>query len=90
MMRLANAPASLTRLVIDPTGRFLYGTSGQDLWSSADSGATWTHRSHFERGDLVALVVDPQNPMHLYAGFFLPATVIDSLDGGSSWTTLTN
>lgn len=39
---------------------------------------------------MVALVVDPHYPLHLYAGFFLPATALSSLDGGSSWQTLTN
>jgi photosystem II stability/assembly factor-like uncharacterized protein len=88
--RLANAPSSLTRLLTDPAAHHLYGVSGQDLWFSANSGATWVHRYHFNRGDLVALVVDPWHPDHLYAGFFLPALAMYSLDGGSSWKILTD
>ena len=90
MTQLTKTPVSLTRLVIDPTGRFLYGTNGQELWFSMDHGATWTPRGNFGRGDMVAFVVDQHHPTHLYAGFFLPATVLSSLDGGSSWQTLTN
>src|SRR5579875_126269 len=88
--RLAGAPPVLTRLVADPSAHILYGVSGQDLWSSDDGGVSWVHRYHFNRGDLVALVVDPWHPTHLYAGFFLPALVTYSVNGGSSWQTLTD
>ena len=83
-------PTPPTRLAIDPSGKVLYVLSGQDLWSSSDDGRTWVHRWHFERGDLISLVVDPLHPDTLYARFFLPPEVIDSTDGGSSWHTLTN
>ena len=79
-----------TRLLIDKTGRALFGLSGQDLWFSSDNGSSWVHRWHFDRGDLISLVVDPLNPHTLYAGFFLPPKVIYSTDGGSSWQTLTD
>lgn len=79
-----------TRLAIDATGKALYGLSGQDLWYSADSGTTWQHRWHFDRGDLISLIVDPLQPGHLYAGFFLPAEVLYSTNGGSSWQILTD
>jgi photosystem II stability/assembly factor-like uncharacterized protein len=84
---MASPPA---RLVTSATGDAIYGVSGQDLWYSADNGITWEHRWHFDRGDMVSLVVDPLNPHHLYAGFFLPAILMDSTNGGSSWQTLTN
>ena len=74
----------------DATGRALYALAGQDLWFSVDSGTTWKHRWHFDRGDLIALVVDPKHPGHLYAGFFLPAEVLYSTDDGSSWRILTD
>lgn len=88
--QLKNAPSGLTRLTADPTAHLLYGVVGQDLWSSTNSGTTWVRRYHFDRGDLVALVVDPWHPTHLYAGFFQPALVTYSIDGGSSWQTLTD
>jgi photosystem II stability/assembly factor-like uncharacterized protein len=78
------------RLATDETGKALYGLSGQDLWFSSNRGTTWVHRWHFDRGDLVALIEDPQNPYKLYAGFFLPPKVVYSTDGGSSWQTLTD
>ncbi len=82
-------PTPPTRLATDQTGKALYGLSGQDLWFSLDNGTTWVHRWHFDRGDLVSLIVDPQNPYKLYAGFFLPPKVVYSTNGGSSWQTLT-
>jgi hypothetical protein len=90
--QLAHLPMSTppTRLVVNATGSTLYGLSGQDLWSSNDSGTTWKHRWQFDRGDLISLLVDPQNPDRLYVGFFLPPKVIFSTDGGNSWQTLTD
>lgn len=91
VVHLVNLPMPVppTRLAtID--GNTLYAVSGQDLWSSTDAGATWKRLWGFERNDLVALVIDPFNPAHLYAGFFLPAEVMDSVDGGQSWQTLTD
>jgi photosystem II stability/assembly factor-like uncharacterized protein len=79
-----------TLLITDASGKALYGLSGQDLWFSSDSGTTWVHRWHFDRGDLISLVADPLNPRNLYTRFFLPPKVIYSKDGGSSWQTLTD
>jgi hypothetical protein len=79
-----------TRLAIDTTGNILYGLSGQDLWSSGDSGTSWQHRWHLDRGDLISLLVDPLHPDHLYAGFFLPAKVLYSTNGGRMWQVLTD
>jgi hypothetical protein len=81
---------TLTRLATDATGKALYGLSGRDLWFSLDSGTTWAHCWHFDRGDLISLIVDPLKPRNLYAGFFLPPKVVHSMDGGSTWQTLTD
>jgi len=81
---------SPTRLMLDKSGEALYGLSGQDLWFSSDGGNSWIHRWHFDRGDLISLVLDPQNSNKLYAGFFLPPEVIYSRNGGSSWQILTD
>ncbi len=90
--QLTNLPMATppTRLVTGTTGSALYALSSQDLWYSADSGATWEHRWHFDRGDLVSLVIDPQDSHRLYAGFFLPPEVLYSTDGGRSWKILTD
>ena len=77
------------RLAIDPSGKILYGIVGRDLWSSHDGGTTWRHRSQFDRSDMVSLIVDPLNANHIYAGFFLPAKVVSSTDGGGTWQVLT-
>jgi len=77
------------RLVTDARGSTLYALSGQGLWSSTDGGTTWQHRWQFDRDDLISFLVDPLNPQHLYAGFFLPGKVIVSNDGGASWQTIT-
>ena len=77
------------RLAIDPTGKILYGMVGGDLWSSHDGGTTWRHRSQFDRSDMVSLIVNPLNANHIYAGFFLPAKVVSSTDGGGTWQVLT-
>ncbi len=79
-----------SQLISDATGSVLYGLTGRDLWYSTDGGKSWQHRWRFNRSDLVALVMDPQHPTRLYAGFFLPATVLTSSDGGLSWHILTD
>jgi hypothetical protein len=79
-----------TRLVTDSTGKDLYAISGQDLRFSGDAGTSWEHRFHFERGDLIAFLLDQENPNHLYAGFYLPAEVVSTTDGGHSWHILTD
>jgi len=59
------------------------------LWFSDDGGSSWARRSHFERGDIIAFIVDPAQPGHLFAGFFMPGIVLTSTDGGKTWQTLT-
>jgi len=92
IIQVKNLPMAIppTRLTTDETGMALFGLSGQDLWFSSNSGTTWVHRWHFDREDLISLIVDPLNPRNIYAGFFLPAKVVYSNDGGSSWQTLTD
>jgi photosystem II stability/assembly factor-like uncharacterized protein len=60
------------------------------MWYSGDGGASWAHRFHFARGDVIAFAIDPARPDHLYAGFFMPGLVLSSSDGGKTWQTLTN
>jgi photosystem II stability/assembly factor-like uncharacterized protein len=90
--QLANLPMSPlpTRLATDASGHLLYAISGQELWYSDNGGIDWAHRSHFSRGDIVAFIVDPARPDHLLAGFFMPAVVLTSSDGGKMWQTLTS
>jgi photosystem II stability/assembly factor-like uncharacterized protein len=83
-------PSLPSRLVADATGQALYALSGQDIWFSADGGLNWVQRSHFDRGDIIAFIVDPIHPDHLFAGFFMPAAVLSSIDGSQTWQTLTD
>lgn len=84
------ASSSPTRVVMNPDGSALYALFGSDLWSSADQGATWTHRWHFTRGDLVSLDLSTTNSRELLAGFYSPALVLISTDAGNSWQILTH
>jgi photosystem II stability/assembly factor-like uncharacterized protein len=79
-----------TRLVESANGSALYALFGSDLWFSPDLGASWTHRWHFARTDLVALALNPSNTQALLAGFFSPGLVLSSSNGGASWQTLTS
>ena len=85
------SPGTITfsRLAVNVTGSILYGLAGQNLEYSQDGGTHWTVRKHFSRGDLTALVLDPQHPETIYAGFFLPPQVIYSTDSGKNWQILT-
>lgn len=78
-----------SRLAVNATGDILYGLAGQNLEYSQDGGAHWIQRQHFSRGDMTALLIDPQHPARLYAGFFLPAQVVYSTDSGKHWQILT-
>ncbi|HKV59651.1 MAG TPA: hypothetical protein VJO32_15260 [Ktedonobacteraceae bacterium] len=90
--RPTNVPMSPlpSRLVIDASGQSLYALAGQEVWFSGDGGTSWVQRFHFERGDIVSFAIDPARPDHLYAGFFMPALVLTSSNGGKTWQTLTN
>jgi photosystem II stability/assembly factor-like uncharacterized protein len=88
--RLMNLPmAPPTRLATDSTGKDLYAISGQDLWFSGNGGRNWVQRFQLNRGDLIAFLVDQENPNHRYAGFYFPPEVISTADGGRSWQILT-
>ena len=90
--QLSSLPTSSppTRIMLNDNGSALYALFGSDLWFSTDEGTSWTHRWHFTRGDIVALVLDPANPHELLAGFFSPGLVLISTNGGNSWQTLTS
>jgi len=80
---------AFSRLVSDQSGTFLYGLAGRILWLSQDGGQHWQKRQQFDRGDLIALQVDPQHPERLYAAFFQPPRVLISQNSGTSWQLVT-
>ncbi len=63
---------SFARIASDASGKVLYALTDHDLWYSNDAGLHWTKQQHFERGDFVVLLVNPQNSQRVYIGFFLP------------------
>lgn len=83
-------PSSPTRMTLSADGRSFYALFGSDLWFSSDLGTHWTQRWHFTRGDLVSLVLDPDNEQELLAGFYSPAVVQFSTDAGRTWQILTH
>ncbi len=64
----------------------LYGLAGNQVWGSHDSGATWQQLVILKTATPSALLVAPDNDQHLYVGFYSPAIVVESLDGGKTWT----
>ena len=89
----------ITGLVSIPSGshlnRVVAGTAGGGIWTSDDSGTTWTARSDQAPTLSVGSVsVDPSNPDHLIAGTgegnqsgdsYPGSGILSSTDGGGTW-----
>jgi photosystem II stability/assembly factor-like uncharacterized protein len=77
----------------DPSTQYAGGSCDGDMligkvFKSTDSGMTWTDMNSGlpeNRSNLWGLVVDPDHPQILYAGF-RRIGVFRSVDGGNSWT----
>ncbi|HNB32109.1 MAG TPA: S-layer homology domain-containing protein, partial [Saprospiraceae bacterium] len=54
------------------------------LWSSQDEGETWHHIGEENPGYLSYIIMDPNNPLHLYMGF--SSYIKESTDSGQTWT----
>lgn len=63
----------------------LYGLVGQQIWSSTDGGKVWNQTSQLNTSYPMGLYVSPQNDQQIYVGFYTPAEVIESTDGGKNW-----
>jgi uncharacterized repeat protein (TIGR01451 family) len=85
--------------VIDPqtpTTMYAYGPfGGQQISKSVDGGATWSvvldgppKFSDLPNVNTTVVVIDPQNPTTLYAGFSPRLGILSSTDGGKSWVTM--
>lgn len=86
---VASVPQVFSRITTDAAGIRVYALAGHDLWFSANRGTNWERRQHFERGDIVTLLLDTSHPTRLYLGLFAPAKVLSSEDGGKTWRVLT-
>lgn len=100
---VAVAPSNENVLYLGTGEGDLSGDSyaGDGFWRSADRGATWEHVSGdtFAGVSVSRIVIDPQNPNHLYAGLLVgkngarrvaatpttPYGVYESTTGGKTW-----
>ena len=90
----------ITGLVTIPSGalagRVVAGSAGGGIWTSDDSGTTWTPRTDAASNLAIGSVaIDPSNANHLIAGTgegnqsgdsFYGDGVLASTDGGNTWT----
>lgn len=75
----------LRGIAVDPkTPSTLYLSTDEGLYKSTDGGNSWTRASTFVFSDLV---IDPVNPLTLYAGY---GGVNKSTDGGLTWVAAGN
>lgn len=66
----------------------VYAISGQQIWRTTDGGATWTTQSQLNQSNPSDLFVAPADDQHLYVGFYTPAVLIASTDGGQHWNAI--
>jgi hypothetical protein len=88
---------AVTSIAIDPQNPdILYaGVTGYGIYKSVDAGSTWTWVDQVFGGYALAIAVDPQDSMNVYAAYDLlghgvnPSNtdwVSRSTDGGQTWT----
>ncbi|MGC2370266.1 MAG: hypothetical protein WA474_14470, partial [Candidatus Sulfotelmatobacter sp.] len=72
-------------------------SSGNGVYKSVDSGATWTHIGLEDTRQISRIVIDPQNPNIVYVGALGHAYapneqrgVYKSVDGGTHWEKVLN
>lgn len=81
--------APFSRMVISyQRPNVLYGMAGAEVWRSQDGGASWTQQITLQTSSPSAFAIAPDNDNHLYAGFYYPPVVVESLDGGVTWTVI--
>jgi uncharacterized repeat protein (TIGR01451 family) len=77
-------------------GRVVAGTAGGGIWTTDNSGTTWSPRTDYAANLAIgAMAADPSNPNHLIAGTgeanqcadcFAGNGVLVSTNGGDTWT----
>jgi photosystem II stability/assembly factor-like uncharacterized protein len=76
--------ANMYSAVFHPIGGNAYAGGQGGIYVSEDRGASWRPLSTQVRGGVHAIVVDPGNPLNLYAASSGQG-VFRSTDGGSTW-----
>lgn len=81
---LATFYPNVATLAIDPDGT-LYAVNRGRVFRSVDGAATWTERSN-GAALVTTLVIDPSNPLVLYAGAQANSpSLVKTVDGGANW-----
>ena len=93
------ADTYVSSVIVDPTNSStLYagtdhpydGTHSERLYKSTNGGVTWLQTSLDAQGNSVDIIaVHPVNPSTVYAASHGTGGLFQSLDGGTTWTTLT-
>jgi hypothetical protein len=76
--------ANMYGVAFSPAGGTVYASNFTQIYSSADSGATWTFQGVAPCA-AANLAVSPSSPTTLYLGYSCGA---QSIDGGQTWATL--
>jgi photosystem II stability/assembly factor-like uncharacterized protein len=91
------ADARFGSIALDPqhvgaSGRFIYATGTDSLWTSSDLGATWTRTQRPAREGEGRIVVSRDDPRIAYVSTSLDYAggEIRTLDGGASWQATTS
>ncbi len=88
----------ITAITVDPNNpqTVFIGTAAGGIWKTTDGGETWAPKSDFQSSlHIGAIAIDPNNSQRIVAGGHAPifpagrATVLQSLDGGETWSETT-
>ncbi|WP_339882516.1 T9SS type A sorting domain-containing protein [Polaribacter vadi] len=99
----ANVPGRTRGIAVDPTDnkRWFAATASGGVWLTEDEGVTWSNLTDTSIPNLSTstIVISPQDPNTLYVGTGEPfgnlgavggAGVFKSIDGGQTWSVLSN
>ena len=99
----ANVPGRTRGIAVDPTDnkRWFAATASGGVWLTEDEGVTWRNLTDTTIPNLATstIVISPQDPNTLYVGTGEPfgnlgavggAGVFKSIDGGQTWSVLSN
>jgi PKD repeat protein/photosystem II stability/assembly factor-like uncharacterized protein len=77
----------ITPWMQDPVSPNTLYAGYKNVWKSTDKGDNWTPISTFNSSGLTILEVSQSNPLYIYAA--TSAAIYKTINGGTSWTTVT-